>query len=180
MRLRLQDIIPHDVARDAARDHLDRLAVYAEGLASVRGGALPAIATPPEETRLYATLWPVARFAVTGEPLLTTPAYEASVSLLVRWLGESAVIQAVPATPLAMVVAGAEARLELAQGAPLTSMQIALLSGLDRDHINGFAIAGRIPSAYRSTENRHKPWRFRPTQKLRGWLGQYGLVEATS
>jgi hypothetical protein len=78
-----------------------------------------------------------------------------------------------PVTPLEFIIAGARARAALEAGQVLTSLQLAILSGLDRDHVNGMALKEQIPSAYRSDESKHRPWRFRNTKALREWVSHY-------
>lgn len=83
-----------------------------------------------------------------------------------------------PETPLEFLVAGARARAALDAGEVMTSLQLALLAGLDRDHVNGMALREQIPSAYRSAETKHRPWRFRNTKALRAWVA--GYIEAAA
>jgi hypothetical protein len=78
-----------------------------------------------------------------------------------------------PVTPLDFLIAGARARAALEVGDTLTSVQLAILAGLDRDHVNGLALTNVIPGAYRSDESRHRPWRYKPTKALREWVAQY-------
>lgn len=119
----------------------------------------------PRETPVYGAAHAVAVYALTGERRRN---YIANRNRLIRWLGEAAVVQAEPDSPLPLAVAVAEAREAIHADAPLTSMQLAHLSGVDRDRIN--VMASTLPHAFRSDENRHRPWRFRPMPSLLLWI----------
>lgn len=174
-RRRLKQLAPQAVARDAVRARLQRLTADALALDPIV--ALPQSLTDEEcaQTALYKVAVPLASFAVHGAPKLTAKSYDREVSRLVGLLGYDQVIQAVPQTDLAACIAAGEARFAVIDHVPLTSMQVALLTDRDRDHVNILAGKGEIPGAYRSDENRHQPWRFRVDSRLIGWLALHGL-----
>lgn len=81
-----------------------------------------------------------------------------------------------PTTPLEMVVAAALARLQIDSGRDIGCTELALLTGIHRDHLT--AIAREIPTAYRVGKDKDSrmPWRFKPTKALRQWIADKALI----
>lgn len=169
-RLRLARVKPHRVARWALGALHAELAMRAAGLGPTATRPAPRPARL-EDAPAYELAFSVCSYAVHGEPSLTRVTYEQAVRDLSRWLGERTVVQAEPDNELALCVVAVEARLRLLARGELTSMQIAVLTGLDRDSVN--ARAAEIPGAYRSDENRHRPWRFVASEELEAWIEEH-------
>lgn len=161
----LRDLDPHEVALEAVRVLRTRIEGAVEGLQpayefrTVRG-------VSPTETRVYQIVHQLATYGKLAHPR-PKEMVDALASELEAWFGEAYVTEAEPSHPLSLCVAAARAREQVADGLDLTSMQLAILLSTDRDYINGLALRGEIPEAYRSKENRHRPWRFRVTRRLR-------------
>jgi hypothetical protein len=69
-------------------------------------------------------------------------------------------------------VAAAYAREKLDTGRHLTSPELAVLTGIDRDHLNRLAASGAIPGAHSSDTGR-RPRMYKPTAKLRAWIASH-------
>lgn len=170
--MRLRELLPEAVALEAAQELAAELSERAKALVpayTLQGSVCPP--GPLQKTPVYRLVHQVATRAVYGLPL--DRFMEDVREDLCRWFPAAAVEQAEPRTSLALVVAGAAARERLDTGEPLTAMDLAVLTGQDRDHI--LALSGRdeIPGAYRSEESGHRPWRYRPNKRLREWLSLY-------
>lgn len=77
---------------------------------------------------------------------------------------------AAPETPIELVVAAALARQQIDLGRDIGCTELALLTGINRDHMT--ALAREIPSAYRVLKDKdsRRPWRFKPTKALKQWI----------
>ena len=161
--LKLSDFTAEGIAREVAEEALRAAARMQAALGATGGVVRPDL----EGTPIYAAAFAVARYAMAG---VGRGLYVPARNRLIKWLGEAEVMQAEPGAPLALAVAAAEAREALHAHAPLTSMQVAILAGLDRDYVNALALRDQMHDAYRSDENRHRPWRFKPTVRLCKWV----------
>jgi hypothetical protein len=159
--VKLSSWTPEDIAREVTEEAIDALGRLAPALGVVVG--TPEAGHPP----IYRAALTVARYALAGT---YQSAYPAAYERLAHWLGDSAVLQAAPETAIATAVAVCEAREALRSRAALTSVQVGVLTGLDRDTVNAHALQGEVPDAFRSDETKHRPWRFKPTKALRVWM----------
>lgn len=157
--LRLYTLSPARVARAAALELRRGLGpqLKAAGLAATRGVAA-------ENTLVYQRVEALTAYAVGAA------GYRGDVVTAVRWLEETLRMQlpGEPRTELETALLGALARAQLDAGVALSAAELALLAGRDRDSI--LAQADDIPGAYRSRENRHRPWRFKVSARLTSWL----------
>lgn len=169
-RPRLHHVMPEAAALAAARHLATELTLRARGI----GQALD-LTAKFEHSPLFDRAWRVCRFGVFGRPAMGDKQLDRFVAELSAWLGAEYVVQADPTNELALCVLAAYARLELDRPrGVLTNMQVAVLAGLDRDSVNVYALRGEVPHAYRSDENRHRPWRFRAAKALKAWIDGQG------
>lgn len=168
-RLRLKELRPERAALYAAERLMNKAAAAATGLGLGVQAPHGAEGTPVYREALLA-----ARYAV-GDLPGSDVEQEASycVSRLHAWFTSEELNQPEPETLLALVVAGVVARSRLDRGESLSVPELSILTGIDRSALTRQAAAGKIPSAYRSKESRHNPWRFRVTLKFRAWLAHY-------
>ncbi len=161
--VRLIDIVPDRLAREVTA----RVASAHKQISSALGARKSLrIAADLTATPCYQRVHALAAYAAWGEAVRDP---EAEISWLAALL-PLPLREGEPHTPLEAVILGARARQALAQGAPLTAAQRALIMGIDRDTV--LARAARLPGAYRAVEERCKPWRFRVTRELIEWLGK--------
>lgn len=81
-----------------------------------------------------------------------------------------AALEPEPTSELALLVAAVFARQSLDRGRDISAGELALLSGLNHDHVAELARKEAIPSAYRSAKYKRRPWRFRATKALKKWI----------
>jgi hypothetical protein len=175
--IRLRDVVPRKLARLCVR----QLAREARRIVRVLRPTYAIECIDPQTgvsgTDLYKTIEALADFAVHGE--LLPGELDAVLARLAPLRCCEAVLgslePAEPVTELEAVIVGARARAALESGEALTSIQVAILAGLDRDHVNGLAKKDEIPGAERSNENGHRPWRFRNSKALREWIDWYAV-----
>lgn len=74
-----------------------------------------------------------------------------------------------PTTLLGLAIAGACARDRLENRVPLSCIDLAVLTGRDKDRVTALAAGGKIPGSYRASLTR-TPWRFRVSKELREWI----------
>lgn len=155
-RLRLRDVDPEALATATCRElvlHATaqlQVATSGELARALRALARYALGAPlPEGRTLPELLQSIA-------PLYTSYAHAASPDVDAR-----------PETSLALIVAAANARGLLDAGKDVGCNELALLTGIHRDHLT--TIAEEIPSAYREKSGR-RSWRFRATKALKQWI----------
>lgn len=170
--MRLRDLDPESAARDAFVTVCNELNRRVAALATVRPLEMKVGRQSMSRSPLYRAVLELARFAKTGIAPRETWSPDDAVLSLAVWFPDAELYQPVPQTMLALVIAAAWARARLQAGQDLTVPEVHALTGLDRDHITRLAQQGVIPG-YRSDETKHKPWKFRPTAKLRAWIESY-------
>lgn len=168
---RLRDLVPHAVATEAFATvcaELNRKVAALKTVHALETKGKAGMTRSP----LYRSVLELATYAQTGTHS-TGLDVQAAIAGLSIWFPESDLLQPVPQTSLALVVAAAQARELLADSEPLTVPALHALTGLDRDHLTRLAQQDAIPGAYRSDETKHRPWKFRPSDKLRAWIELY-------
>lgn len=159
--LRLALIDPTVAAHVATERVMYMLEVSRRALGQPRNPLTPA------RTPVYRRALALARYAVAGVPLPRGASAQAEVAWLEKLLhlrrtaGE-------PKDALSAVLHGALAREALQTRRPLSAVQLALLSGYDRDHI--LAIAASLPGAHRAERLLRRPWRFRVNKDLHAFI----------
>jgi hypothetical protein len=167
-KLRLRQLDPSNVALAAYEQAATDAARRAKALSSQLSGAANA-----ERSPVYRTVLRLARYAIEGEYESDDWTVASDVEPLAGVFAEMATVPREPDTALALVIMGAYARERLDTAKPVSSPELAVLAGLDRDHINRLAAEGTIPGAFRSEKSGTRPWMFRPSAALRAWLQSY-------
>lgn len=162
--LRLVDLDPHE----AAAEETERLALDLRKRMRALGWVVEP--SPADRAIIYRKLRALCAYAVHGRPLPGRQGVTEAVEDVCRLLGLqlARVVRGEPDSGVKLILQGALARFALERGDDLSAVQVAILSGTDRDHI--LARASEIPGGYRSRLNKHRPWRFRVTQDLVSWL----------
>ena len=165
--MRLRELEPDGVARDAALCVIQRLVVMCSAL-----GAAPPPTAELTTMPLYRRVRELAAYAIESKPLAGTRSVEDRVKDVADVLDREAeaLTRGEPATALEAVLQGAVARDKLDRGEELAATELALLVGYDRDAV--LALAKAIPGGKRADKLPGKPWRFRASKALRAWLDE--------
>lgn len=172
--LRLRDLRPERVARDVCTAVLDDLLKKTH---LVGGTGSIEVREPVVESPLYRSVYALARYAIEGKPeSFDVARFEETLAALYTSPLEprQAPYEPEPGTPYGLCVLAAKARAKIRERAPLSSPELAVLLGVDRDYVNGLASNDGIPGAYRDTKLPRSPWRFKGAA-FRTYLDERGL-----
>ena len=170
----LRELQPDELARevtDAFAEHLEPLAIM-----------LDQRVKPTDEPFLYNVVRSLARYARSGGDLPARTSVEkliAQLSPLYSSMlgGERSPLDVEPPEPtsaLGVAIHGANARAKLEAGEPLSSPELALLVGINRDYLTAMVSRDEVPSCYRDDKLPRRPYRFRVTKALREWMAERG------
>lgn len=173
--VRLRDLRPEVVALEAARALLADMHEKLTALAPAF--QLAGSHEQLDQTPIYARVLELANYALHGTPCDVDSTLDYLTDPL---FGSACRDGRIPYDPepsdgLMAVILAAQARVELAHRRPLSSPEVALLLGLDRDYVNRLAMDGAIPGAVRDKKAPRMPWKFSGAA-FRAWLAERGVV----
>lgn len=175
--VRLRDLKAEQVAMDATRALADDVREKVGALdPALRLDTAFAAYERLVETSMYQAVLALARYALDGTPCDV----QAMMARCAQLYGSAMRVGALPydpepTTPFLAVVLAARARLALTDRRALSSPEVALLIGVDRDYVNRMAGDDAIPGAYRDTEQPRSPWMFTGAA-FRRWLADRGVT----